>query len=159
MSQPPPPIPSRSDCSATALRKASRKLAQLFDESLAPCGLRSTQYSILVEISRHDADPPTLQALADALVMDRSTLGHNLRPLERDDLVAIVRGVADRRRRHIELTVAGKHKLHDAHAAWQKVQTLFNEVYGEDAAAQLRATLLDIAYDDRFDSLTAAARR
>src|ERR1700754_2759041 len=80
-----PPTPSRSDCSATALRKASRKVAQLFDEALAPCGLRSTQYSILVEISRHEGDPPTLQALADTLVMDRSTLGHNLRPLERDD--------------------------------------------------------------------------
>jgi len=151
-----PPIPSRSDCSATTLRKASRKVAQLFDEALAPCGLRSTQYSILVEIARHEGNPPTLQVLADALVMDRSTLGHNLRPLERDGLVAIVPGVADRRRRHIELTSAGRRKLRAAHELWLKAQTFFHEVYGEVAAAQLRTTLLDIAYDDRLDFLTAA---
>lgn len=148
-----PPIPSRSDCSATALRKASRKLAQLFDEALAPCGLRSTQYSILVEIARRAGDPPTLQALAAALVMDRSTLGHNLRPLERDELVAILPGITDRRRRHIELTPAGKRKLRTAHALWLKAQTFFHSVFGEKDAARLRATLLDIAYDHRLDAL------
>lgn len=141
-----PSIPMRGECSATALRKASRKVAQLFDEALAPCALKSTQYSILVEIARHGDDPPALQALADALVMDRSTLGHNLRPLERDELVTIVPGVDDRRRRHIALTPAGKRRLREAHAHWLTAQSHFHSVFGEESAGVLRATLLDIAY-------------
>jgi DNA-binding MarR family transcriptional regulator len=151
----PLPIPATTDCSTSTLRRASRKVAQLFDEALAPCGLRSTQYSVLIEIARHAGEPPTLQALADALVMDRSTLGHNLRPLERDELVAIVPGVADRRRRHIMLTPAGQRKLRAAYGHWQKAQARFHEVFGEAAAAKLRATLLDIAYEPRLSGLSA----
>ena len=148
------PVPRRNDCSTTALRKASRKVSQLFDEALAPCDMKSTQYSILIEISRQGDAPTTLQALADTLVMDRSTLGHNLRPLERDGLVSIVRGEEDRRRRHILLTPAGLQRLREAYVHWQRAQEQFHQVFGEIQASELRTTLLGIAYDRRLDSLT-----
>jgi hypothetical protein len=32
-----------SPCSATAMRKATRRMTQLYDDALAPAGLRSTQ--------------------------------------------------------------------------------------------------------------------
>ena len=88
------------DCHATALRKASRRLTQLYDEALAPTGLRSTQYAIIGELTDPTAEPPTLNQLADALVMDRSGLGHSLRPLERDGLIRLQRSSADRRARN-----------------------------------------------------------
>jgi hypothetical protein len=35
-----------SPCNATALRQASRRLTQLYDATLEPCGLRSTRLAI-----------------------------------------------------------------------------------------------------------------
>src|ERR1700744_324157 len=59
-------------CSCTALRKASRRVSQLYDEALAPCGLRTTQRAILNNIKR--AGTPSIGVLAEALVMDRGAL-------------------------------------------------------------------------------------
>lgn len=142
-----------SPCSATALRKASRRLAQLYDEALAPCGLKSTQYAILNELVRSGHAPPTMQELADLLVMDRSTLGHNLRPLERDGLLAMIPGEDDKRRRHVELTAQGKSLAREAKKRWQLAQRRFDSVFGEAAAASLRHTLLGIAHDERLAAL------
>lgn len=66
------------------LRKATRHITQAYDEAIAPTEFIITQYSMLSTI--HRAGDATLGDLADILVMDRSTPGHNLRPLERDDL-------------------------------------------------------------------------
>ena len=98
-------------CNATALRKASRRLSQLYDDALAPSGLRGTQFAILAEVAGRGSDPPTMAELAAALVVDRSALGHNLRPLERDGLVALRTDAQDRRRRHVVLTGRGAAKL------------------------------------------------
>ena len=78
--------------SATAMRKATRRMTQLYDDALALAGLRSTQYAILDELRRQADAPPTMRELAETLVLDRSALGHNLRPLERDGLIALVAG-------------------------------------------------------------------
>jgi len=67
------------------VRKASRRVSQLYDAILAPCGLRTTQRAILNHISR--AGTPSVGELAADLVMDRGALAHNLKPLERDGFV------------------------------------------------------------------------
>jgi DNA-binding MarR family transcriptional regulator len=132
------------------LRKASRRVSQLYDQALGPSGLRSTQYSILAEIERRGGTPPTMRELADAMVMDRSTLGHNLRPLERDALVAIEAGEGDRRRKHVRLTPAGLERLTTAQSLWVTAQTRFEHVLGAEAAQDLRTILLGIAADRRL---------
>lgn len=139
-------------CCSTALRKATRRVTQLYDEALAPVGLRSTQYSILMELSRRGREAPTLQVLADALVMDRSALGHTLRPLERDGLLALQHGESDRRQRQVVLTRKGQALVARAQPLWQRAQDRFCEVFGEAEAAILRITLLDIAADERLSS-------
>ena len=48
-----------SPCNATAMRKASRRLTQLYDDALEPCGLRSTQFAILAELDRRSLEPST----------------------------------------------------------------------------------------------------
>ena len=143
-----------SPCSATAMRKATRRMTQLFDDALAPAGLRSTQYAILEQLHRQADAPPTMGELAETLVLDRSALGHNLRPLERDGLVALVAGDNDRRRRRVALTTAGRAKFAQGRRAWKLAQDRFNDVFGESAAAKLRATLLRIARDERLATLT-----
>jgi DNA-binding MarR family transcriptional regulator len=150
---PEPKLPEPSPCNGTAMRKASRRLTQLYDDALEPCGLRSTQFAILAELDRRSKAPPTMAVLANALVMDRSALGHNLRPLERDGLVALHEGVADRRRRHVVLTAAGKARFREAKRLWQKAQDRFNAVFGKSKATMLRETLLGIAYDERLAQL------
>ena len=141
-------------CYATAMRKASRRITQLYDEALLPTGLRSTQFAILVEVNRRAKAPPTLQELATALVMDRSALGHTLRPLERDGLLASESSAADRRRRHIVLTAAGVVKLRDALLHWRNAQRRFQRVIGEAEAERLRAMLLAVAHEERLSSLS-----
>jgi DNA-binding MarR family transcriptional regulator len=142
-----------SPCNATALRKAQRRLTQLYDTALEQTGLRSTQLTILVELAARDARPPTMAELAAALVMDRSALGHNLRPLERDGLVVLQEGDADRRLRHVVLTSKGRHKSQQALRCWRAAQERFEQVFGRSQAAELRTTLLRIAHDERLATL------
>src|SRR5476649_265532 len=98
------PLIELNRCNNTALRKASRRLSQAYDEFLGPSGLRSTQLSVLAEIDRGAGVAPTMGELADALAMDRSTLGKNLRPLERDGFITSVVDQSDRRTKRIALT-------------------------------------------------------
>src|SRR6266853_534956 len=100
---------ARNACTCGSLRKASRRISQFYDTALAPIGIKSTQYSILSEVDRGSLEGRvTMCELATAMVMDRSTLGHNLKPLERDDLVVLRQSAADRRKRYVELTKNGK---------------------------------------------------
>ena len=136
---------NRSPCHCAALRKAARRVTQLYDAGLAPAGLTVTQFSTLAEVARSEERPPTMGQLSESLGMDRSTLGHNLRPLERDRLIKLVPGETDRRSRRVSLTPAGKAKFTEALALWKKVQKQFESTYGSEPAAQLRATLHDLS--------------
>jgi DNA-binding MarR family transcriptional regulator len=149
----PEPAREESACYATAMRKASRRLTQLYDGALEQSGLRSTQLAILAELARRSKQPPTMAELANALVMDRSALGHNLRPLNRDGLITFVADENDRRRRHVALTSHGKAKFREAKRLWQTAQRRFLEVFGRTEGMSLRATLLGIANDERLTML------
>src|SRR5260370_7276181 len=73
------------DCNCFAVRSAARHVTQLYDRLLAPVGLRVTQFSILAKLKR--LGPLTINALAEALVMDRTPLGRDIQPLARDRLI------------------------------------------------------------------------
>jgi DNA-binding MarR family transcriptional regulator len=138
--------PPRGACNCGTLRKASRRMSQLYDLALAPSRLKCTQFGILAEIERAGtASPLTLSELATAMVMDRSTLGHNLRPLQRDRLVVMRPDSADRRRRHLVLTPKGRAACREARALWRAAELRFERVFGKRPAAQLRAVLHGIA--------------
>jgi DNA-binding MarR family transcriptional regulator len=143
----------RCRCSATLLRKASRHLSQLYDGALAPAGVTSTQFALLVEIARWGETPPTLGELAATMVMDRSGLGHGLRPLEREGMVALAEGRSDRRVRYIVLTVKGNTVLRRARALWKLAEAHVVAVLGSSAVADLQSRLRSIAHDDRFTSI------
>jgi len=140
-------------CFATAVRKASRRLTQLYDDALAPSGLRSTQFSILVELATRPA-APTLMELAEAMVSDRSSLGHALRPLVRDGYVVLRRGETDRRTQQITLTKSGHDKFRQGMTHWRKAQAAFVSLYGDDWSETLRTAVLRIAHDDRLGTMS-----
>jgi DNA-binding MarR family transcriptional regulator len=87
------------------------------------------------------------------LVLDRSALGHSLRPVERHGLIALIAGDNDRRRRRVVLSTTGRAKFAEARRAWKLAQDRFDEVFVESAAAKLRVTLLRIARDERLAAL------
>ena len=134
--------PSTS-CNCQALRQAARRVSALYDAALAPYGLRVSQYAVL---GRLQADGPRgIQALADALVMDRTTLGRALRPLERDGLVRLARDPADARQCRLTLTTHGRERLAQARPAWATAQACFEQGFGAGRAARLRADLAGAA--------------
>ncbi len=112
-------IKSVRTCACFNLRKAARAVTQLYDEVLAPSGLRGTQFSVLAVISA--AGPATMTDLADTLVMDRTTLTRNLKPLLGRGLVERGEG-EDRRQRPIAITPAGRDALGQALPLWEKAQ-------------------------------------
>jgi DNA-binding MarR family transcriptional regulator len=121
----------------------------MYDAALAPIGLKSTQFAILSAIGRRADDPPTMRELADIMVMDRSTLGQNLRPLERDRLVAWEPSETDRRRKLVVLTKEGRARCARARPLWRAVQERFERTLGTAEAARLRRILLGVAaYSD-----------
>lgn len=146
--------PPHNACTCGSLRKASRRISQFYDMALAPVGIKSTQYSILSEVDRGRPEGSvTMRELATAMVMDRSTLGHNLKPLERDDLVIVRLSDEDRRKRHVELTKKGRAVLRDARLLWRRAERRFETIFGKQPAAELRAVLLNIAGNKQLNSL------
>ena len=63
----------------------------------------------------------TINALANELLMDRTTLGRNILPLH-DGLIAVVKGSADRRSKELRLTDAGLARLRQASKGWTEAQ-------------------------------------
>jgi len=124
-------------CNCLALRQAARHVTQFYDQYLVPTGVRTTQFSILAKL-RH-LGPMTINALAEQMVMDRTTLGRNIQPLERDGLIAIGRGRTDRRSKELRLTEAGTATLRAAMTAWTEAQSRFESTFGAERAADLRA--------------------
>ena len=137
----------RSVCNCAALRKASRRMSQFYDAVLAPSGIKGTQFAILSQIDRRRREPISIRDLAEALVLDPSTLGQNLRPLERDELIALETDPADGRRRCVVLTQKGRSAFARALPLWRIAQARFEDTFGAAAAADLRAALLRIASD------------
>jgi DNA-binding MarR family transcriptional regulator len=133
-------------CNCLALRQAARHVTRFYDQCLAPSGLRATQFSVLRKLRR--LGPMTINALADEMVMDRTTLGRNILPLEREGLITIRQGAADRRSKELDLTDAGVARLRQAIKAWTVAQTRFEQVFGNGRSARLRASLRDVAATD-----------
>jgi DNA-binding MarR family transcriptional regulator len=140
-------IEPKSTCHCAALRKATRRVSQLYDSALEPCGLRTTQRSILIQIARTGV-PPALGQLADTLVMDRGALTHSLKPLERDGLIEIRIDPEDRRNRLVALTAVGRQKLAQSMRLWKKAQGGFEAAFGTAKSAALRQALEFVASEE-----------
>jgi len=131
-----------SSCNCLSLRQATRRVTQLYDQALAPLDLRATQLSLLRSVER--LGPVALNALAAAMVMDRATLGHNVRPLEARGLVRIVVG-HDRRSREVALTRAGRALMAKSGKLWERAQRAFEDELGKETAVTLRDLLHRVA--------------
>lgn len=142
-------------CNCLVLRQAARHVTQYYDQFLTPTGLRTSQFSILAKLENRG--PLTINALAAEMVMDRTTLGRNIQPLEREGLVAVRTGRTDRRSKELQLTDAGIDRLHEARRAWAEAQTQFEASFGNDRASELRAILRSVIACDLGTALSSSA--
>ena len=131
------------DCNCLAVRQAARHITQFYDQLLAPSGLRTTLFSILAKLRR--VGSMTINALAAEMVMDRTTLGRNILPLERDGLIAIEQGNRDRRSKELRVTGAGETRFRAGLKGWVQAQRRFEKAFGAERTADMRALLHAVA--------------
>jgi len=139
-------LPPLEECTCLAVRQAARHVTQFYDRRLASAGLRTTQFSILARLRRRG--PMTINTLAEEMVMDRTTLGRNILPLERDGLIGIRPGRTDRRSKELRLTDVGLERLRAGYEGWKAAQREFAAAFGNERAAGLRALLHEVAATD-----------
>jgi len=109
-------------CVVYNLRRASRAVTQLYEEHLKPSGLLPTQFTLLAAV--RVMGPVQMSRIAKELVLDRTTLTRNLRPLEREGLLSVAYSKNDQRLREISITNKGMKKLKLAIPCWQEAQNL-----------------------------------
>lgn len=109
-------------CAVFNLRKASRAVTQLYEEIMKPSGILPTQFTLLA-ITR-SMGPVSISRMAKELVMDRTTLTRNLKPLEREGLLIVVPVKDDQRSREVSITSKGLKQLEQAIPFWQEAQNL-----------------------------------
>ena len=125
-------------CYCIVLRKASRRISAVYDEALAPYGINIAQFSAMRNIKRYE--PISLTDLADKLDLDRSTVGRNMKVLERMGIVATATG-EDQREAALSLTEEGKALLARAEPIWHDVQVQIEERLGPEHSRQLSELL------------------
>ena len=130
-----------ANCACFNFRKASRSVTQLFDQILAPIGLRSTQLVILVTCEA--VGPCGLARLVRELVMDRSTVTRNLRPLISQGYLQVT-GKSGRAGKSVELTKAGRQALAGAAPFWQEAQGQLLRQLGRERWDRVMADLTSV---------------
>lgn len=143
----PPPFATtllvRDTCLCLHVQRAARALARRFDVVLAPVGLTSGQFSLLMSLNR--PEPPTIGDVSAVLAMDRTTLTANLKPLERRGLVSVAVDAKDRRSRRLVLTPEGGALLAEALPIWKAAHASIERDLGEAGAERLRSDLRTLA--------------
>jgi DNA-binding MarR family transcriptional regulator len=115
-------------CTCANLRQAARVVTRAYDAALQPAGLKATQFNLLATLAQGGNAP--LTRLADALVMDRTTLTRNLKPLVRRGLIRIGHD-DDQRIRKVGLTAEGKRVFEQARPRWAQAQARIVESLGQ----------------------------
>lgn len=127
-----------TQCLCTKLRRAARSVTKIYDDALAGVGLSAAQFSLLRHLQR--LDRPSISSLAEAMGLDRSTLGRNLKILQVDGLVLLEDG-ADQRNRLVCLSKLGLARLTAGSKAWHSAQQQLAEYLGEDKRETLMLLL------------------
>jgi DNA-binding MarR family transcriptional regulator len=145
-----------NSCLCLRFRKGARQTTKIYDEFLAPCGLRITQFGLLAHLEENGG-PLAVAELAGELNMDPTTLNRNLKPLERRKLLRIRAKVKDRRAKEIWLTAAGRKLLQEAAPLWKAAHDHVFAALGQ-SEAQMLSQMLDRSLQ-RLDPVAADQKK
>jgi DNA-binding MarR family transcriptional regulator len=126
-------------CTCLRLRKAARRVSQIYDSYVEPYGLTITQFGLLAHL--RVLPGVSVSALAAKLVMDPTTLTRNMKPLAKKGLVAFRTDPEDRRTRALNLTAKGRETFRAAKPAWAKAQRHVEEALGNADVGVLHTAL------------------
>ncbi|MEX0958871.1 MAG: MarR family winged helix-turn-helix transcriptional regulator [Burkholderiales bacterium] len=128
-------------CTGARLRRLTRRVTAFYEQHMRACGLRLSQYSVLMNLS---TEPQPLTRLADLLEMDRTTLTRSVRPLIAQGWVEDTAG-DDARQRLLALTVSGRRFRAEAQKHWRRAQLALEDrldrVFVDALNAQLEQAL------------------
>jgi len=116
------------------LRKVTRAVTQFYDRHLESADIRSTQFTLLLTLT--SASGKTLTEMAEGLVMDRTTLTRNLKPIEKAGFITTVK-LSDRRTKGYVLTEKGRQAIEKGIPLWKKAQQQIVGQLGEPRYARL----------------------
>ena len=133
--------PSDPVCACIKLRRASRAITQFYDDALADCGLRITQFSLLRNLAREGN--VRVSDLAAKLLIERTALSRTLDPLVAAGYVEVARG-RDARTREVSITRAGRAAIAAATGPWKRAQAEVARTLGPEKLDGLIATLADV---------------
>lgn len=136
------PAPTPIPCACTALRKAARAVARVYESALAHAGLTATQFAVLRSLERQGGTAP-LSRLARELVLERTSLYRALAPLQRARLVRFV-PASDRRSKAVALTRAGRGRIAAALPYWKVAHGAFVEGFGRGRWGRTAGVLNDV---------------
>ena len=139
-----------SNCACFNLRKVSRVVTQIFDDVFRKEGidLKGTQYSLLVNVFAHGPIPIT--RLSEVLVMDRTSLARNLKPLIEKEYLQITSD-NDKRRKNVEITTKGKKILAKSYPHWKEAQKKIVNEFGEENWGMMYNSIN--SFVPKFDSI------
>lgn len=130
-------------CGSFNFRRTARAITRMYDMALQECGIRSTQFSILVGIAKNQ--PVPIGALAEVMIIDRTTLARSLRLLQKDGLI-VISNRATMRQRFLTLTAKGERTLERSLPAWRKMHEQFVATVGSEYWMDLRNELEKLAH-------------
>jgi DNA-binding MarR family transcriptional regulator len=140
-------------CASLNFRRTSRMVTRMYDIAMQESGVRSTQFALLVGIAK--LQPVTMGALAQVLMLDRSTLTRSLRLLEKERMIEISKRAA-MRQRFLKLTPSGEKALQRSLPLWRAAHARFVEAVGADYWLKLKNELELIAKSKIMAELSAA---
>ena len=117
-------------CCCFNMRKVMRAVTQFFDRHLEPAGIRATQFTLLVAL--YTTSAKTLTEIAESLVMDRTTLTRNLKPLEKLGLISTLQPL-DKRSKAYALTEKGSQVVDQGIPLWRSAQNSVVSALGDES--------------------------
>lgn len=129
-------------CACGNLRRTIRTITQFYDHFLLKSGLRSPQFSLLLNISLNKN--VSVSELGTILLMDQTTVTRNIEMLRKSGYVTITKDNADSRRKTIALTGNGANKLAEALSFWEQAQSQIEKGLDAERYRDFLKTLKDI---------------
>jgi DNA-binding MarR family transcriptional regulator len=130
-------------CACGNLRRTTRAITQFYDQLLQPCGLRSTQISLLLNISLHGNI--SVGELGAILLMDQTTVTRNIEILRKLGYINVTKEDHDGRKKSISITESGIRKLVEAEPLWEQAQSRIEQGLGAERYRDFLKTLKDVA--------------
>ena len=124
------------ECLLVRVRKLNRVLTGIYDAELRPFGLKASQLSLLVLVTK--AGPIRRIEIGKILHIDPSTLTRNLKIMLTNGWIQEIADGEDGRGLPVQITVRGRDLLNQIGPSWRKAQTRTEKFLGADGATLMR---------------------